>query len=128
MTNPKDDPTSIGAILIATGVITADQLVGAVEEQERASIEILLGKLLVANGVISSAHLESALKVQKELRCKDKRRRALAQAEIAEQSTGAVIAMSTRLRQKSKEVKEGVVTSGTEFPRVTDAMLAKKSE
>lgn len=81
--SPKDDPTSIGAILVKMGVITEDELSLAVEEQENSSIEHLLGKLLVANGLCSMEQIEVALAAQQGMRSEEEHRQAVAIASIA---------------------------------------------
>jgi hypothetical protein len=120
--SPKKDPTSIGSILVAMGVITEDQLNEVTSEQN--SIDILLGKLLVANGLISPVQLESALMSQQGLRSNKKHLKAIAQAKIAECGGGAVINFATQIRQQSTEIKKSV--TGTEFPAVSGGMMDKK--
>ena len=103
MIDPKDDPTSIGSILVAMGVITMDQLLVAIEEQTSASKDVLLGKLLVASGFISHEQLEIALGAQEGLRSKKKVHRAHASATIAERSSAAVVEIAQSVRKHSAE-------------------------
>lgn len=124
--SPADDPTSIGSILVAMGVITAEQLEIAVREQHTVRVDVLLGKLLLANGVISPHQLEVALQSQNDLRSKKKHKRAMAQSKIAEQSVGAVIALASKLRKSARETREKV--TGTDYPAITAEMLSGKSE
>jgi len=81
--NPKDDPTSVGLILIKMGVITKEDLVAAIDEQDNSSIEYLLGKLLVANGVCSKEQVEIALAAQQGMRSNEDHKKAVAIASIA---------------------------------------------
>ena len=124
MPNSKD-PTSIGAILVAMGVITADQLEEAVREQEKERLDILLGKILLANGIISQSQLEAALTTQKGLRSKKKHQRAMAQSQIAECGVGSIMAMASSIKSHAREAREKI--TGTAFPVMTAEMLNKKS-
>ena len=124
---PKDDPTSIGAILVAMGVITEEQLRDVVQEQHNVRMDVMLGKLLLADGIISARHLETALQSQQDLRSGKKHKRAMAQSRIAEQGVGAVMSLAAKLRFSVNEAKEKI--TGTEFPRITADMVAgKKSD
>jgi hypothetical protein len=124
---PKDDPTSIGAILAAMGVITEEQLRDAVQEQHNVRMDVMLGKLLLADGIISARHLETALQSQQDLRSGKKHKRAMAQSRIAEQGVGAIMSLAAKLRSSVNEAKEKI--TGTEFPRITADMVAgKKSD
>jgi hypothetical protein len=122
---PKDDPTTIGAILVAMGAITEDQLQEAVHEQHQARMDVMLGKLLLANGLISAAQLEAALSSQSDLRSGKKHKRAMAQSRIAEQGVGAVVALASKLRSSATEARERI--TGTEFPAVGN-LVGKKSD
>lgn len=121
---PHDDPTSLGAILLAMGVITSEQLNQAIQEQENSSIEIMLGKLLVANDVISGDQLEMALSAQVGLRSKKREYKARAQASIAEASSAHVIALASSVRAKSEFNRKR--TTGEAFPAITDQLLSSK--
>ena len=114
---PSDDQTSIGSILVAMGALTEEQLSSAVREQRNMEEDVVLGKLLLASGVITEDQLKIALQSQSDLRSGKKHKRAMAQSVIAEHSIGAVIALATKIRNKSKETKERI--TGTEFPKVT---------
>lgn len=81
--NPKDDSTSIGAILVSMGSITGDQLNEVVETQKQMREDTLLGVLLVHNELCSKEQLEAAIDVQVDMRSKNKPRRALAFANVA---------------------------------------------
>lgn len=121
-----ESQTTIGSILVSMGAITEEQLAVAVEEQLNSSVDVLIGKILVADGAISRERLEAALLVQQELRGKDKHRRALAQAKIAEQSTGALLDVSMKLRKEAREAKEKI--TGTEYPKIEKSMMSPGSD
>jgi len=124
---PKDDPSSIGAILVAMGVISEEQLQDAVQEQHNVRMDVMLGKLLLANGIISAAQLETALRSQNDLRSGKKHKRAMAQSRIAEQGVGAVMSLAAKLRHSAYEAKERI--TGSDFPCITADMVAgKKSD
>jgi hypothetical protein len=124
MIDPKDDPTSIGSILVSMGVISIGQLNRAMEEQRTASRDVLIGKLLVAAGFISNEQLEVALNAQTGLRSKKPVVRANAQAEIAEQSSAAVVRIAGHLRKQSADTRRSRTGEGHEA--VTDEMLCKR--
>ena len=65
---PKEDPTSLGSLLLSMGAITPSQLEIAVTQQALMDKEMLLGKLLVANKAIDNETLQEALKTQERLR------------------------------------------------------------
>jgi len=122
--NPKDDPTSLGAILLAMGIINSHQLECAVEEQADSSIEVMLGKLLIANGLISSDQLDMALSAQVGLRSRKRDVKAKAQAAIAEEGSAQVIALAASVREKSSAAKKRA--TGDTFPAVTAGLLSSK--
>ena len=81
---PADDPTSIGCILVSTGVITDQQLQDAITERQKISPDELLGLFMVGREVIDHEQLKHVLELQKQLRNDDNKTvRALAQAEVA---------------------------------------------
>lgn len=63
--DPKNDPSSIGRILLAQGLLSQEQLDHALELQKDES---LLGKILVREGVITEAQLNVALIKQAAMR------------------------------------------------------------
>lgn len=103
---PGDDPTSLGSILLAMGIISHEQLVKAVEEQDNSSIEIMLGKLLVANDIITSDQLEVALSAQMGLRSKKRESKARAQASIAEVGSARILELALSVRNKSEDNRQ----------------------
>jgi len=124
MIDPKDDSTSIGSILVSMGVISIGQLSRAMEEQKNSSQDVLIGRLLVASGFISNEQLEVALNAQTGLRSKKSVVRANAQANIAEQSSAAVVRIAGHLRRQSAETRKSRTGEGHEA--VTDEMLCKR--
>jgi len=81
--SPKDDRTSLGNILVDMGLITRDRLDEVVSEQQRATVEMLMGKLMIADGILSEEQLAQALEIQRGLRSKHKYERAMAMSEVA---------------------------------------------
>jgi hypothetical protein len=102
--NPKDDPTSIGSILVKMGVITEEDLSAAVEEQENLSVEHLLGKLLVANGVCSVEQIEVALAAQQGMRSEEEHKQAVAIASIAMTRKRMVRVAGQRMISRGEEI------------------------
>lgn len=60
------EKTNIGNVLREMGLITQEQLLAALMQQDRMKGK--LGAILVSNGVITESELESGLGVQKKLR------------------------------------------------------------
>lgn len=118
---PPDDPTSLGAILVAMSAITPEQLVEAVEQQKRSTMEHLLGKILVADGKCTNDQLDLALSVQEAMRCRDKKRQALAVAEIAKCRKKGTNGARQRLIERSA----AIIKKGKAHPVITSDMLAK---
>lgn len=122
----SDDTTTVGAVLLAMGLITPGQLAAIVEEQNKSSVDELIGALMVKNRMISSEQLEMALSAQSGLRSKKKHTRAMAVGEIAKQSNGRVIALASTIREKSSAARRKV--TGSEFKAITSEQLVKKSK
>lgn len=122
---PADDPTSIGAILIAMSAITPDQLAAAVEQQERSTLEHLLGKLLVADGHCSNDQLDIALAAQDAMRSKNKTKQALAVAEIAKQRKKGTNGARRRIIERSAAIVKKA--TGQNHQAITPEMMAAKS-
>jgi len=120
---PADDPTSLGAILVAMSAVTPEQLELAVEQQERATLEHLLGKLLVADGHCTHEQLEIALAAQEAMRSRDKKRQALAVAEIAKFRKRGTNGACKRLVERSVVIVKKA--TGPAHPVITAEMLAK---
>lgn len=118
--SPKDDPTSIGAILVKMGAISEEELLAAVEEQSNLSIEHLLGKLLVANGICSAEQVEVAVAAQRDMRSEDEHKQAVAIADIASARKKVVHAARQRLIARGESVARKAST-GT-FPAVAMKM------
>lgn len=122
---PSDDPTSLGCILIAMSAVTPDQLSEAVEQQRMSSIELLLGKLLVADGHCTGEQLEIALAAQEAMRSKDKRKQAMAVAEIATHRKRLANGARLRIIERSASIVKKA--TGQDHPAITAEMLAKSS-
>ena len=103
MSDPADDPTSLGNVLIDMGFLTQGDLTRAL--QERESLEMLMGKLLVARGLISERQLQKALEVQGGLRHKDKYQRAMAVSVVAQESNNNVVELAAALGMKMAGVR-----------------------
>jgi hypothetical protein len=123
--HPSDDPTSIGCILIAMLAITPEQLAQAVKEQERSTKELLLGKLLVADGNCTNEQLDLALATQEAMRSKDKRKQAIAIAEIARRRKRGTNGAQRRVLERSALLLKKA--TGTSHPAITREMLAKSN-
>jgi hypothetical protein len=121
---PAEDPTSIGAILIAMSAVTPDQLKDAVEQQERATLEHLLGKLLVADGHCTSDQLEIALAAQEAMRSKNKSKQAIAVAEIARYRKKGTNGARQRLIERSASIVKKA--TGQAHQAITPEMMAAK--
>lgn len=67
-TNPADDPTSLGRLLLSQGLVTEKQLAEAVRQKGNGHAHMPIGEILVEMGVISHAQLELALVEQRQRR------------------------------------------------------------
>ena len=118
----KDDPTSLGLVLVEMGVITEDQLREAVERQENSTLEQLLGAVLVHEGFCKKEDIEAAISAQESMRRGKKVQHAMAVADLAiyrKKTNGArdrAIASGARLVRTA---------SGSGFKAVTPELLAK---
>lgn len=122
--NPKDDETSLGAILLELEIITPDQLRLALDRQENSTIEQLLGMVLVHMGFCSKDDVEAALSAQKSLRAGKKGdvTKALAAMDFAIHRKGSNGARQKAIEKGAAFYKQ---KTGQEFPAVTAALLAK---
>jgi hypothetical protein len=121
MKNMKDDPTSIGSILLAMGVITEEQLDRVIEEQQRLREDTLLGKLLVANGYCTAQQLEIAIAAQEGMRSEDKASNAIALADVAlsRHRRPSVIKQRKRIMEKGQEAVKSITRD--DYPAVAAA-------
>jgi hypothetical protein len=124
--NPSDDPTSIGAILVSMGAVTTTQVEEVVEEQRRLREDALLGRLLVAKGYCTQKQFDVAMAAQNSMRNGGKERRALTVADIslARARRHSVIATRQRIIEKGAAAIRSI--TGTEYPAITPAVLAKR--
>jgi hypothetical protein len=127
MTNPSEDPTSIGAILMSMGAVTQEQIEEVIEEQRRLREDALLGRLLVAKGYCSQEQFDIAMAAQKSMRNGNKERRALAVADIslARSRRHSMVATRQRVIEKGQECVKRITGEG--HPAITAPMLAKSS-
>ena len=126
--DPKEDPTSLGAILLALDLISEEQLTNAVEKQQKMREETVLGLILVSEGLITSAQLDVALSAQASMRTNGKHGLAMGVADIAlhRRRRASVIQTRERLAAKSQRVVQACRRiTGPEHPIVTAKMLAK---
>ena len=124
-TNPKDDPTSIGAILLSMGTITEEELDMALEMQERSSIDRQLGNQLVVLDVCTNEQVDIALAAQMRMR-KGDHERAVAVADIAVARKKRLCSESQRLRERGETVAKKA--TGSSYRAVTPSMLAKAND
>lgn len=82
MKAPKDDPSSIGNILLRMKLVTRDQLNAITEEQRHMREDHMMGNLMVAKGWITREQLELALAAQQGMRTGGRNGQALAVAEL----------------------------------------------
>lgn len=123
---PKNDPTSLGNILLEWEVVTKDQLDQALKEQETLRGDDLLGRLLVASGACSEDEINTAMSAQSSMRAAGKHKQAMAVADLAlERSRRDISNRRGRLEEKSRQVTRSI--TGEAHPAITGAMLAKPS-
>jgi len=106
------DPTSLGAIISSLGYASDEQLQRTLDEQQ--SVDVLMGKLLVADGVLTLEELEEVIEIQKDLRGKDKFKRAMAASAIA-------------LKSRGKSVGELAQVVSTKTTQIRQLCLAKSN-
>ena len=118
---PKEDPTSIGSILMKMGFANKEQILKAAEQQEQMNYDVLLGKLLVANEIINKEQLKKALDAQDKLRNKNKFNQAIAVANLAifkkrsHKVTDEIIRVGNHVAEK---------VSSSEYPIITQKMMS----
>lgn len=121
---PKDDETSLGAILLELDIITPQQLQAALDRQANSTIEQLLGMILVHDGACTKEEVELALSAQKSMRNGNRDvKKAVAVLDFAihrKKSNGA------RDRAVQKAAAFTRSQTGQEYQAVTASMLAKR--
>lgn len=124
---PKDDPTSLGAILLELGLVTQEQLDEVVEQQRHMREETMLGVLLVHNGILTQSELDIALSAQKGMREDNRTNQALAVANLAigRHRRQTMVDRRERIVQKGAQIIKGI--SGDRYLAVTPELLAKSS-
>jgi len=120
---PKDDPTSIGSILLAMDAVNKYQLDEAVRDQRASKEDVLLGVLLVHKGYCTRDQLSAAIDKQASLRGNNRSKRALALADIAlgrKPSLEVYKSFVDKVNYVANKVETG------EFPRVlANTVIAK---
>ena len=106
MKTPKDDPSSIGNILLRMGLVTQDQLDTIKQEQSQMREDMLMGNLMVAKGWITREQLEVALAAQKGMRNGGRSGQALAVAEVCLEHTTNDRERRTRMLEKGAKVEQ----------------------
>jgi hypothetical protein len=120
-----DEASTLGSILIALGYVSRDQLENSAREQAAMSKEELIGRMLVVRGELDPGHLEKALELQCRLRSKKCHVRAIAQAELAEQTSQRTIELAKELRIETAKVRRE--SSGLGYPSVRAEGIAVNS-
>ena len=123
-----DNQTTIGSILLAMGAITDEELLRAMDDQEKLREDALLGKILVANGSCTSQQLEIAIAAQETMRSGDASEQALAIADLAisRKRRNSVIQFRQRVLEKGNLVGKKITRE--DHPAITPAMLAKNGD
>lgn len=125
---PKDDPTSLGNILLEWEVITKDQLELALQEQETLRGDDLLGKLLIASGACSEEEIRTAMSAQASMRASKKHKCAMAVADLAleRRRRESMIIRRNNIIEKAEQVRKSI--TGDQQRAATPAMLAKPGD
>lgn len=122
---PKDDPTSLGNILLEWEVIEKEDLERALREQETLRGDDLLGRLLVASGACSDDEVNAAMSAQASMRAVGRHKSAMAVADLAlerARRASMVIRRNNLIAQGERLTKS---ITGDAHPAITPAMLAK---
>lgn len=122
---PKEDPTSLGNILLEWGVITKDQLKQALEEQQHLRGDALLGRLLIAAGACGEDEIRTAMSAQISMREVGRHKSAMAVADLAleRRRRKSLIVRRNNLIERGEQVRKTITGDG--HPAITPAMLAK---
>jgi hypothetical protein len=126
--NPRDDDTSIGAILLQLGILTPEQLEIALEKQHNSTFEERLGMVLVHIGFCSAEDVDLALSAQRSVRSAKEgdrdRQRAVAAIDLAISRKRSNGARSNALQRGVEFIKH---QTGDAFQAITPELLAKGS-
>lgn len=122
--NPKDDPTSLGAVLLELSLVTKEQLDNVIEQQRTMREETMLGVLLVHNGVLTQTELDIALSAQQSMREENKPQQAIAVANLAigRHRRPTLLERRERIVQKGNFIARSL--SG-DYPIVSTELLVK---
>lgn len=125
---PKEDPTSLGNILLEWEVISAQQLDDALKQQETLRGDDLLGRLLIASGACSEEEVTTAMSAQASMRAAGKHKCAMAVADLAleRRRRDSVILRRNNIIEKAEQVRRSI--TGEDHPAITTAMLAKPGD
>jgi hypothetical protein len=122
---PKEDPTSLGNILLEWGVITKDQLDKALEEQQYLRGDDLLGRLLIAAGACGEDEIRTAMSAQLSMRAAGSHKSAMAVADLAleRRRRDSLIVRRNHIIEQGEKIRKSITGDG--HPAITAAMLAK---
>lgn len=122
--HPKEDPTSLGAILLELRLVTQEQLDETIRLQETMRKDTLLGVLLVHNGLLTQQELDVAISAQESMRTHDQAGHALAIADvaIARHSRQTLVDRRLRIMEKGEMIARSI---SDHYPTITPEILAK---
>ena len=106
---PVEPHTTIGAIMIAMGAITQEQLDHALAEQE-VNPDAALGGMLIGMGHVSPSQVRFALDLQTSLRSNNRSEKASAEQLILKMKTKAYVAHANRVVGGAEMTKEKLET------------------
>jgi hypothetical protein len=124
--DPKDDPTSLGAILVSMGTITDEDLSEAVEMLQRSSIERQIGNQLVVLDKCSTEQVDIALAAQEKMRS-GKHGQAVAVVDIALARKKCTNEARRGLIKQGEEMARRTASAGGHHSVLASPMLAKPS-
>lgn len=124
----KDDPTSLGNVLLELEIITQEQLDHALQEQETLRGDDLLGRLLIASGACTEEDITTAMSAQESMRAKGKHKCAMAVADLAleRRRRQSIVVKRNKLIEQGEKVRKSLTSDA--HGAVAPAMLAKPSD
>jgi hypothetical protein len=123
---PEDDDTSLGAILLKMGAISSEQLQDALDYQENASIDHMLGQVMLAFKFCSPEQLVLAVHAQDGMRADTAAEQAYAVADLADHRRKLAREARQTMIERSKLLYKKA--TGRDYPAITKSMLAVKPE
>lgn len=118
--------TTIGRILVEMGACTDEQIKNAIQAQRHASEDHKLGALILAMGYASREQILKALRLQHDLRSTKPHLMALAQAEIAKESSSSVTHLARDVQMKSENIRRK--STGRGYRSITEEMLTQTTK